>query len=236
MSGSNSSGQGASVAGPADAQAASPLGLTVHTLDAPGPDAVRRTSMGRWKMLLVLAVCAAPVVASYFTYFVIRPQARTNYSELITPVREMPDTLPITAQDGSSVQPRSLHGQWLLVVVADAACNTRCEKNLVLARQLRETLGRDKDRVDKLWLVTDSGKPAPALLEATGVTALQVPAAALSQWLAPAAGQALGDHLYLVDPMGQWMMRAPVDPDPPKFKRDVERLLRAAASWDRAGR
>ena len=45
-----------------------------------------------------------------------------------------------------------------------------------------------------------------------------------------------GDHLYVVDPMGEWMMRMPADPSPQKVKRDLDRLLRASASWDRAGR
>jgi hypothetical protein len=36
--------------------------------------------------------------------------------------------------------------------------------------------------------------------------------------------------------MGEWMMRFPVDFDPTKVKRDIDRLLRASASWDRAGR
>jgi len=50
------------------------------------------------------------------------------------------------------------------------------------------------------------------------------------------AGRALEDHLYLVDPMGEWMMRMPADPDPAKVKRDLDRLLRASASWDQPGR
>jgi hypothetical protein len=214
----------------------SPVGLTVHSLPAPSIDPVQRTRVGRWKMLAVLAVCAAPVVASYVTYFVIKPQGRTNYSELIVPPVEVPAGLPIATLEGAAVQPASLRGQWLLVSVGAAACDARCEKNLVLVRQLRETLGREKDRVDKLWLVTDGARPLEPLLAATGVTALQVPRDALARWLAPAAGEALEDHVYLVDPMGMWMMRVPVDPDPSKLKRDVVRLLRASASWDRAGR
>jgi hypothetical protein len=66
--------------------------------------------------------------------------------------------------------------------------------------------------------------------------ALRVSASVLSQWLEPAPGQKLSDHLYLVDPMGNWMMRFPADIDATKAKRDLERLLRASASWDRAGR
>ena len=49
-------------------------------------------------------------------------------------------------------------------------------------------------------------------------------------------GHALEDHLYLVDPMGEWMMRMPADPDPARLRRDLDRLLRASASWDSPGR
>ncbi|HEX6704524.1 MAG TPA: hypothetical protein VF169_07160 [Albitalea sp.] len=196
--------------------------------------------MGRWKMAAVLAVCAAPVVASYFTYFVVRPEARSNYAELVTPPRELPPRLPLTTLSGAPVDPASLRGQWLLVAVADAACDAGCEKHLYLQRQLREALGGDKDRLDKVWFVTDAATPRPEVMGAISqgqpVTVLRVPREALAQWLAPAAGHALSDHLYVVDPMGRWMMRAPAAVDPARLKRDLEKLLRASASWDRPGR
>jgi hypothetical protein len=65
---------------------------------------------------------------------------------------------------------------------------------------------------------------------------LRVPREALQGWLAPAPGQGLEHHMAVVDPMGQWMMRVPANPDPAKLKRDIERLLRASASWDQPGR
>ena len=76
-------------------------------------------------------------------------------------------------------------------------------------------LGRERDRVDKVWLITDGGLPAPMLRNAAeappALTMLQVDRAAVAAWLAPAPGHALEDHLYLVDPMGDWMMRMPPD-------------------------
>ena len=59
---------------------------------------------------------------------------------------------------------------------------------------------------------------------------------ALASWLQPAIGQRLEDHLYVVDPIGNWMMRFPADADPKKVKGDLDRLLRASAFWDQAGR
>jgi hypothetical protein len=219
----------------------SPLSFTVHSMEAPVlDDAVRRTTTGRLKMLLVLAVCAAPVVASYLTYFVIRPEGRTNYSELIEPLRPIPAALPLTDLQGAVVKPESLKGQWLLVVVSGGACNAVCEKHLWVQRQLRETLGREKDRLDKVWLIDDAAVPRAPTLEAirtnTNATVLRVPAGALSSWLSPAAGRALEDHLYVVDPLGNWMMRVPAEPEPGKLKRDIEKLLRASAGWDKPGR
>lgn len=214
--------------------------MTVHSVDAAPLDAASRTRTGRWKMLLVLLMCAAPVIASYFTYYVIRPEGRSNYSEVISPGVFIPETLALTNLQGQAVPANSLKGQWLIVVVAASPCDARCEKYLLLQRQLRETLGREKDRVDKLWLITDEQALRPELAAAIAApptaTALRISPAALAAWLAPAAGHALQDHIYLVDPMGAWMLRTPVDPEPAKFKRDVERLLRASSSWDRAGR
>ncbi len=220
-----------------------PLGLTVHSMPSPQQamdgDAVRRTKMGRWKMVAVMFCCAAPVIASYFTYYVVRPEGRSVYGELIDPQRPLP-ALTATARDGQSVDVRSLKGQWLLVAVAGGACDALCEQQLYFERQLRESLGREKDRLDRVWLVSDAAA-IPASLDngLRGATVLRVPAAQLSQWLAPTAGQALEDHLYVVDPMGNWMMRFPALMDAKgaaRAKRDIERLLRASASWDEPGR
>jgi hypothetical protein len=230
MSGSNSSARGAA--------SAEPLGLTVHSLPVPD-SARRRTASGRVKMLLVLLACAAPVVASYFTYYVIRPQARSNYATLVQPTRAMP-ALPWRALDGSVVDTPSLRGQWLLISVGPAACGDACERRLFMQRQLRQMLGRERDRLDKIWLVTDDAPLKPELRAALGagepVRVLRVPRAELERWLAPAPGQSLEDHLYVVDPMGEWMMRAPSEPDPARLKRDLERLLRASSFWDTPGR
>jgi hypothetical protein len=202
-------------------------------------EAARRTSRGRLKMLLVLLVCAAPVIASYTAYFFIKPSARSNYSDLIAPVSP-PPALRFTDLEGREVLPASLNKQWLLVVVSGGTCDKGCEKHLLLQRQLRETFGRDKDRIDKLWLIDDGAAIRPETLQAVSaappVTVLRVDAAALSTWIQPAAGGKLADHLYLVDPMGNWMLRTPVDPQPAKLKRDIDRLLRASASWDTPGR
>jgi hypothetical protein len=238
MSGSNSSGPRGAAPQP------EALALTVHGVA--GPDLAdpavadrARTHIGRVKMLAVLAVCAAPVVASYLAYFVVRPDGRSNYGTLILPTRSLPD-LSLRTLDGAPVPARSLHGQWLLVTVGPAACDEACDKRMFTQRQLREMLGRERERIDKVWLITDEQPLTPALrraLDSTpAVTTLRAEREAVARWLEPEAGHALEEHLYLVDPMGEWMMRMPANPEPGKVKRDLDRLLRAAAGWDKPGR
>lgn len=224
-----------------------PIGLTVHTLEPPdladpAAAARRRTLAGRLRMLLVLAVCAAPVVASYLAYYVIQPSGRTNYGDLIDPPRAMPaaPALTLATLQGQAQAASALQGQWLLVVVGDAACDSACERRLLMQRQLREMLGRDRERLDKVWLITDAAplrdELRRALETAPATTVLRAPRAELQRWLEPAAGHTLEQHLFLVDPLGRWIMRMPANPEPARVKRDLERLMRASASWDRPGR
>jgi hypothetical protein len=218
-----------------------PLGLTVHAMPVPDQSSVRAPSTvaGRWKMLAVLLVCAAPVIASYFTYYVVRPEGRRNFGELIDPQRPLPP-LATRALDGRAGTLTALKDQWLLISVAGGACDAHCEQNLYFQRQLRESLGKEKERLDRVWLVADDAPVRDALLPALASSpVLRVAPADLAKWLEPAAGQRLEDHLYLVDPIGNWMMRFPADMDAAaaaKVKRDLERLLRASSSWDKEGR
>jgi hypothetical protein len=240
MSGSSSSSQDA--AAPERPLSEDPVGLTVHAM--PAPHAVldqQRTRRGRLQMFWVLLACAAPVIASYVMYYGVRPDGRTNYATLIQPTRSLPAQLRLLEMDGTMVEPASLRGQWLLVVLGPAACLDGCQKQLIFQRQIHQMLGRERQRMDKLWLVTDEAPVDAALLRGLTdgddpVRVLRADSRPLASWLAPAEGQSLESHLYLVDPMGEWMMRTPLDPDPQKFKRDLERLLRAARSWDQAGR
>ena len=219
-----------------------PLGMTVYDLPLPAEvvqaDA-KRTSMGRLNMLLVLLACAAPVVASYITYYWVRPEARRNYGELIQPTRPTP-SIAVTRLEGSDMKLTDLKGQWLLVSVAGAACDEPCQQRLYLQRQILVGLGKERPRTEWVWLVNDKAEIPNTLLPGLEeATVLRVDPKALAQWLQPEANKKLEDHLYMVDPMGEWMMRFPAQLNAEgalKAKRDMERLLRASASWDGPGR
>ncbi|MCD6662832.1 MAG: hypothetical protein LT082_05475 [Comamonas sp.] len=224
------------------AEPADPVQMTVHSL--PGTNAASelpRSRRGRWQLWFMLLVCVAPVAASYFTYFVLRPHVGSlNYGELIEPQRPMPTGQKLVALDGSPTVLGDLSGQWLLLSVAGGACDATCRNNLYFQRQLRESLGENRERVDWVWLITDDA-PLPAEIREglAHATVRRIDAAALQAWLSPAAGHRLEEQLYLVDPHGNWMMRFPPNltvASAEKVRKDLSRLLYASAGWDRPGR
>jgi hypothetical protein len=219
----------------------SPLTMTVHSLpSASSEPAVRRKLHGRWKMLALMLVCAAPVLASYLMFYVVRPEGRKNYGELIQPPRALP-AAQAALLDGSAYALPALQGQWLLVSVAGGACDEACQKRIYWTRQLREIMGRDKDRIERIWFVSDNAAVDPKLIPQVhaplnDAQALRVDEATLSAWLPAASGSKIQDHIYVVDPYGNLMLRWPADMDAAKAKRDIHNLLRASGSWDQAGR
>ena len=181
-------------------------------------DARRRTAAGRWKMLAVLLVCAAPVIASYYTYYVIRPEGRTNYGELVEPPRNV-----------AALGVPSLQGRWVMLVVAPGTCDTGCRERLYEIRQVRLTAGKDRDRVARAWVVADDTAPDPALLaQHEGLVLMRTDVDALARQFPATPQTRVSDHIYLIDPLGNLMMRFPKDADPSRMKKDLAKLLRAS--------
>lgn len=162
----------------------------------------------RAKLLLIFLACAAPFVLAWAAWlFGWAPGATGNYGELIAP-------RPVAGEPLAA-----LRGKWVLVMFDAAACDAYCEKKLYYMRQVRRAQGRDQERIERLWIVTDGGKPRADVLAAIEGTHLSR--------TSPAGfpGEPR-DHIYLVDPLGNLMMRFPRDPDPSRMLKDLQRLLK----------
>ena len=195
------------------------------------------TAKGRWKLFLVIAICAAPMIASYVAYYVIKPEGRTNYGTILDP-REHPmpalrarllgDAAPLNA--GKTTGLEAYRGKWIMLSVDSGDCADACQKKLIDVRQLRLTQGKDMDRIERVWLLTDEQPVATSLLrEHDGLHVLHADVAALKTWLPATNESEISDHIYLIDPLGNLMMRFPKDANPNLIKKDLTKLLRASA-------
>jgi len=185
---------------------------------------------GRWSMFAVLLVCAAPIIASYITYFLIKPEGRTNYGDLLDPRAHPIPAMASSALDGKPTTLEAYRGKWIMVKVGGSACDQKCQDMLFMMRQLRTMQGKAADRIERVWLITDNEPLETFMLRVNdGTRMLRAPADVVGKWLPLAPGGKVDEHIYLIDPLGNLMMRFPKDADPAKVKKDIAKLLKASA-------
>jgi cytochrome oxidase Cu insertion factor (SCO1/SenC/PrrC family) len=162
----------------------------------------------RLKLFILFLVCAAPFALGWAAwYFKWGTGAPGNYGELLPP------------RPTAGAPFDDLRGKWVLVNFDSAACDAYCERKLYFMRQVRTAQGKDQGRVERLWIITDAGAPRPALLAAIEGTRIS----RVKPERFP--GEPV-DHIYVVDPLGNLMMRFPRDPDPSRMLKDLQRLLK----------
>lgn len=184
---------------------------------------------GRWKLFAVIAICASPLIASYLMYYVIKPESRTNYGELIDPRAHPMPALQAATLDGQRTELGALKGKWIMLQAGSAECAEPCRKRLHDMRQLRLAQGKDMDRIERVWLITDDQPLETVLIrEYDGMHMLRANETILKTWLPTEAATTVVDHIYLIDPLGNLMMRFPKDSDPNKMKKDIAKLLKAS--------
>ena len=192
---------------------------------------------GRWQMILLLLICASPVIASYVTFYLIKPTGgQTNYGQLIYPVEPVPEEF---------LMPK-VKGKWTLLMARPAKnCEVeedQCIKQLFLLRQVRTAMGKEKARLQVVWLVTDQAPVSEKILQAydteiAGVKILELPANGevreqINHWL---NAHQDANALQLLDPNGARMMQYAVNQDGPEFnkmRKDIEKLLK----WNPTGK
>jgi hypothetical protein len=200
---------------------------TISQQHAPAEGARKPFWRGRLKLLALLVVLATPIIASYYTYYVLRPDGRTNYGTLVE--QHPVDTLGGVAVVGDARTLGELRGRWVMLVVAPSDCDEGCQRRLYHVRQVRLTTGKDRDRVERVWLLPDEGMPDPKLLaQHEGLKVIRTSGQAIAASLPATETTSVSDHIWLIDPLGHLMMRFPRDADPSRIKKDVAKVLRAS--------
>jgi hypothetical protein len=183
----------------------------------------------RLKLLLIAALFFAPVIGAFTIFFYVPswiPDSRVNYGTLISPARPVP---ALALVDAAGVPaPAALRGKWTLVYLGGAACDAGCAAQLVVTRQVRLALAEKRARVQRVYLAPD-----PAALAAVQATLAPQHADLLFvAETAPRAAAFFGAHdphaVYLLDPLGNWLMVYAGTIEPKGMHRDLKKLLRAS--------
>jgi len=179
----------------------------------------------RLTLWLVAGVALLPVIAAYILYFFWRPSSFVNHGELL-PASSIADAV-VPQADGSRFEFSRFKGKWVLLMVDSGACDAYCQGKLYRMRQVRLTQGENMERIERAWIIDDEHAPAAQLLaDYQGTYQIRSKDAALLDRLP--ANSTRRAHIYLIDPLGNVVLRYAGDADATGMKKDISRLLRAS--------
>lgn len=188
-------------------------------------------------LLLMVVVFAAPIIAAWFYYLnpEYLPSGRTNKGELIDPLVTLPSDLGLFTPAGAELDRSGLEGKWTLVYLAAGACSDACREHLIAIRQIRLAVGEGQLSVARLLILTDPD--AVVLAGELGAdfdgmkVALTDAASGVRLLDLLGHGDAALDRIYILDPIGNLMMRYAPDAPAQDTLEDMERLLKASKNW-----
>ena len=178
---------------------------------------------GRLQLLLIAFAFIGPLLIAAWLYFQgdpLHPAGRTNHGELLEPIINVSDKLPVSPVH------RQYDGAWLLLYANIVACDERCHEALYTLRQSRLMLGKEMDRVRRVFLHGDS-PPDTVFLANEHQGLITIEDSRLDSLLKnkkpadlPAGGY------FLIDPLGNLVMYFRPDIDPSDMVDDIKRLLK----------
>lgn len=188
----------------------------------------------RLTLILMVLMFVVPVGAAIVLHSIgdgWRPGQSVNFGELVTPVRPLKE-LQLQTVDGKAFTEKDLQGIWTLFYVDSSDCNEQCQENLYEIRQSRLGMGGEKERIQRVMLLTDSSKledMKPLLDEHLGmkvVTASDLPAVLKHFEFENEAPASSAQRVYIIDPFGNLMMRYKAEQGPRDLVKDLGRLLK----------
>lgn len=194
------------------------------------PVAQRRS---RLQLIMLALLFAAPVISAWvaWKYAVTRGVGETtNAGELVQPARPLAGA-PWVDADGEPLPEGLLHGRWTYLLLAGDGCGADCMDRLHLTRQLRISVNKDMPRVQRLLVVTRPPENLAQLrAEHHDLKVVVLDGAAWQGFSAQFAtdGKASASTVYMVDPLGNLMMRYLPQVPFKGMLQDLRRLLKAS--------
>ena len=178
--------------------------------------------------LLVLSF-AAPVALAYYVFFFVDIKSFSNHGEILDPIVHITD-FELKDADGKLIPEKDLAFKWRMISFVGRDCDEACVKRLHDTRQIYLSLGKDRHRVLQMFIHLDPpGDSLQALIDAEHPQVIH--AYGDEPTIAAVIGKnaSLRNNItYIMDPMGNVMMRFTQYQPNRDFLTDLRKLLKAS--------
>ena len=179
--------------------------------------------MKRRPLMWLLLIFAARLAGAFWLYYGSgwRPAGTTRHGELIEPVVTLP-ALPLAGFGANA-----LAGKWTLLVVGtgESGCDAECRNALIYARQTWLSLGRLNARVQRMLLAGPGCCDEAYMRNEHQGLAVAPASSAGAATLLSTIPEPHVRYVFIVDPLGNLMMRYDVRQDPKGLREDLKKLL-----------
>jgi len=190
-----------------------------------------------WVMIFLFAL---PYAAA--TYFYMNRDSfefeQNNYGTIISPLKQVAD-LKLKTLENTDFSFSSLKGKWVMVSIGSSYCEELCQKNMYHMRQIKKATGKDRDKVERVFLLTDMSDIEifkNKITEYHGMHVIQNTGDEYNKFLSSFSfkhkdsneAQNITDGIFFIDPLGNYMMGYPSGADATKILSDLQRLLKVS--------
>lgn len=177
---------------------------------------------GRLQLFLIAAVFFGPLLLATWMYQsgALTPEGRSNHGRLLEPVTRLEEAAPGSRVIGLA------EGRWVMLYANEAPCDDACYEALYKMRQTRQMVGREMDRLQRVFLHGESA-PDRVVIEREHPGLITITDKRLAGLLdEKRPGDALPGGIYLIDPLSNLVMYFPPDLDPRDMVDDMKHLLK----------
>jgi cytochrome oxidase Cu insertion factor (SCO1/SenC/PrrC family) len=195
-------------------------------------NSVTNAKSSRRTLIIVLLLFILPAIGASLMYAIgWKPSHTVNHGVLIVPAKPIADHV-LQSLDGKPVKFSELHGKWTMIYFDNANCDENCMKQIFFMRQIHLSQGKNIERLQRVYILT----------ETSGIESLKAKLAEYPEMLVLKGDQpvisslvnefgidqktAHANNIYLMDHLGNFMMRYKADTEPAGMRKDIERLLK----------
>ena len=201
--------------------------------DRPVNNPIAGKKRNPYTVWFVVLAFIAPVVLAYIMFFFVDVKSFVNHGEILNPIVHI-ISFELKNKHGEIIPEKELTYKWRLISFLGKDCDQPCEKRLFDTRQIHTSLAKDQHRLSRMFVhLEPAGDSLSKLITETHPGVIQVNGnediitKALDNNFRGDAG-IINNETYIMDPMGNVMMRFTQEQPEKEFLYDLKKLLKAS--------